>query len=351
MNLEHTLDSIRPLDAAAMEKAQERLDSLTKPVGSLGRLETIARQVAGVTGNPLPHIGSKVIILMAGDHGVVEEGVTAYPQEVTSQMIANFLEGGAAINVLARHVGAEIALVDVGVKGDLPDYAGLRNMKVGHGTRNFLREPAMDRDQAITAIETGIQVVCEEIDSGSDLVATGDMGIGNTTASSALLAIFGGYEPEDVVGRGTGVTDDGLRLKARVIRSALERHAPNPLDPIGALASVGGFEIGGLAGVILGAAARRVPVVIDGFISGAAALVACGLNPHVKEYLIASHLSAEAGHRAMLLTLGLEPAIVLDMRLGEGTGAALGMSLVEAAVRLLGEMATFEGAGISTRVD
>lgn len=351
MNLKSALNSIRPLDAAAMGEAQKRLDSLTKPQGSLGRLEAIARQVAGITGNPLPYIKGKVIILMAGDHGVVEEGVTAYPQEVTAQMVVNFLKGGAAINVLARHVGAKIALVDIGVKGNLPESPELRSMKVHRGTRNFLREPAMDRDQAIAAIETGIRVVCDEIDSGSNLIATGDMGIGNTTVSSALLAVFGGYDPEDIVGRGTGVTDDGLKLKARVIKNALQRHAPNPSDPVGALASVGGFEIGGLAGVILGAAARRVPVVIDGFISGAASLVACGLSPQVREYLIPSHLSAEAGHRAMLLTLGLEPAIVLDMRLGEGTGAALGMSLVEAAVKLLGQMATFEGAGVSTRVD
>ncbi|MEW6082412.1 MAG: nicotinate-nucleotide--dimethylbenzimidazole phosphoribosyltransferase [Bacillota bacterium] len=349
--LQDTLDSIKPLDKASMEGAQRRLDSLTKPLGSLGRLESIARQVAGIMADPVPQIRGKVIVLMAGDHGVVEEGITAYPQEVTVQMVANFLNGGAAINVLARQVGAGIALVDIGVNGDVPRGPGLRSLKVSRGTRNFLKGPAMTREEAVKALETGITVACEEIEAGADLIATGDMGIGNTTASSALLAAFSNCPPEQVVGRGTGIDDEGLKRKVEVVARALGIHRPNPSDPLGTLANLGGLEIAGLAGVILGAASRRRPVVVDGFISGAAALAACAIKPRVRDYLIPSHLSAESGHKAMMAALGLEPVIVLDMRLGEGTGAALAMFLVESSLRLMREMATFEGAGVSTALE
>lgn len=345
--LHEIMAKVGPLDQQAMAVAQARQDTLTKPQGSLGRLEALSVQVAGITGNPLPEVHHKVVITMAGDHGVTAEGVSAYPQEVTAQMVANFVAGGAGINVLARYVGARVVVVDIGVARELPPHNLLMNKKIAYGTANFARVPAMTQEQALRSVETGIEVVEQELAKGMDLVATGDMGIGNTTASSAIVAVFTGEPVEAVTGRGTGITEEQRAHKARVIQQALELHRPDPRDPLEVLAKVGGLEIGGLAGVILGGAAHRIPVIIDGFISGAAALLASALCPAVKDYLIAGHQSVEVGHRATLRYLGLAPLLDLSLRLGEGTGAVLGMVVVEAAMKLLAEMATFGEAQVS----
>lgn len=350
MKLEETIAGIKSLDTEAMRLAKERQDTLTKPRGSLGRLEELSIKVAGIQGNPLPEIKDKVVITMAGDHGVVEERVSAYPQEVTPQMVYNFLRGGAGINVLARHVGARVVVVDMGVAVDIDaDEDGFKNKKIARGTKNFTKGPAMTREEAIKSIEAGIEVVEEELDNGVDILATGDMGIGNTTPSSAIAAAITGRPASMVTGRGTGIGDDALRNKIRVIEKALEVNKPNPRDAVDVLSKVGGFEIGGLAGVILAGAANRIPVVLDGFISGAAALIAYTLAPKAVDYMIASHQSVEMGHKVMLEHLGLKPLLNLDLRLGEGTGAALGISLVEAGVKILREMATFAEAGVSDK--
>lgn len=346
-NLRLTIESIRPLDEAVIKKTQERLDNLTKPPGSLGVLERIARQLAGITGKVVPEIPKKAVILMAGDHGVVAEGVSAFPQEVTPQMVLNFASGGAAINVLTRHAGAEICLVDVGVAQDLPDLPGLIKRKIAYGTKNMAEGPAMTEEEAVKAVEVGIEVANEQIDRGIGLIGMGEMGIGNTTPSAAILAVLGEIPVEQAVGRGTGLDDAGLRRKIAVIEKAIEVNKPDKTNALDVLAKVGGLEIAGLAGVVLGAAARRVPVLVDGFISGAAALVATSLAPAAKNYLIGSHLSAEPGHKKMLEIMGLDSVLHMDMRLGEGTGAALGMTVVDAALKILKEMATFEDAGVS----
>jgi len=343
------ISSIRSLDVRAARQARERQDRLTKPAGSLGRLEALSVQLAGITGRPLPSIKHKVIVTMAGDHGVVAEGVSAFPQEVTPQMVLNFLHGGAAINVLARHVGARVVVVDMGVAAELGSHPGLVDRKVARGTADMARGPAMTREQAVQAVEAGIAIVEDEIARGLDIVGTGDMGIGNTTPSAAIAAAITGQPAAMVVGRGTGVDDAGLARKIAVVEQALAVNRPDPKDALDVLAKVGGFEIGGLAGVILGAAAHRRPVVVDGFISGAAAIIAAGLAPQVRPYLIGAHRSQERGHRAMLRWLGLRPLVGLDMRLGEGTGAALGIFLAEAASKVLGEMATFGEAGVSEK--
>ena len=345
--LTKTIEAITPPDKAAMDAARARQDTLTKPAGSLGRLEEISIQIAGIQGKPRPTIEKKAVITMAGDHGVVAEKVGNWPQEVTAQMVANFLRGGAGINVLARQAGARIVFVDMGIASDLKAHPQLIVRKIDHGTANICRGPAMTEAQAVDALEAGIDIVNIEVKKGLDIVGTGDMGIGNTTASSAIFAVMTGLPPEKVTGRGTGLTDEQLIHKTDCIRRALERNKPDKTRPIEVLAKVGGFEIGSLAGVMLGAAARRIPVVIDGFISGAAALIAMGLAPQIKDYLIAGHVSAEAGHAAMLKYMGLKPLLSLDMRLGEGTGAALGIAIAEAAVRTLNEMATFAEAGVS----
>lgn len=346
-SLERILKEIKPLDSSAMVAAQQRQDMLTKPSGSLGRLEKLAIHVAGIKATPLPKIEHKTVIVMAADHGVVEEGISLYPQEVTRQMVVNFLKGGAAINVLAEHTGARVIVVDMGVKGGFPPLPGLVCKMIGFGTKNMTKGPAMSYDQARDCIEAGIQVVEMEIGKKLDIIATGDMGIGNTTASSAVFAAISGKPVKRVTGRGTGIGDRQLAHKIKVIETALKVNKPNPKDPVDVLAKVGGFEIGGLAGVILAGAAYRIPVVIDGFISSVAAVVAAALSPMVKDYLIASHLSAEAGHVSALEFLGLKPLLDLNMRLGEGTGAVLGICLVEAATKLLAQMATFAEAGVS----
>ncbi len=351
--LEQTIHSIQPLDAAAIDAARARQGRLTKPPGSLGRLEAISIQVAGITGQARPVIGDKVVITCAGDHGVVAQGVSAYPQEVTPQMVFNFLDGGAAINVLARHVGARVLVVDAGVAADFEPQPGLVVKKVAHGTADMTQGPAMSREQAVQAVEVGIEVVQGEVAQeallaqGASLVATGDMGIGNTTPSSAIVAVITRLPVTEVTGRGTGIDDVTLAHKVAVIEKALAVNRPDPADALDVLSKVGGFEIGAIAGVILGAAARRVPVVVDGFISTAGALIAGGLAPLARDFMIASHDSVEIGHRAMLDHLGLVPCLDFDLRLGEGTGAALVLSIVEAACKVLDEMATFESAGVS----
>jgi nicotinate-nucleotide--dimethylbenzimidazole phosphoribosyltransferase len=316
----------------------------------LGQLETLSIQVAGIKGNPKPRIIHKVIFTLAGDHGVTRDGVSAYPSEVTPQMVYNFLRGGAGINVLARHIGARVVVADLGVASVLERHPDLKDRKVGMGTRNMAVGPAMSWEEATCSIEAGFQLVEEELTKGVDILGTGDMGIGNTTASSAITAAITGADIAAVTGRGTGLDDKGWEKKVKVIKKALELNRPDPKDAIDVLSKVGGFEIGGIAGVILAGARYRIPVVMDGFISGAAALIAATLSPEVKPYLIASHQSAEQGHRVLLEYLGLKPLLNLDLRLGEGTGAALGIFLVEASLKILGEMATFAEAGISEKI-
>ncbi len=349
--LAETLAQIGPLDEQAMRAAQERENQLTKPLGSLGRLEEIAVRVAGIQGKVRPDVSRKVIFVIAADHGVVAEGVSAYPQAVTAQMVANFVSGGAAINVLARHIGARVVIADVGVAGEVAHDGQLVVRKIAPGTRNLAREAAMTREQAKQSLETGIEIFESQLAQGIAIAAAGDMGIGNTTSSAAIVAAFTGLAPEVVTGRGTGVDDTRLATKAQVVSRALALHRPDPADAQDVLAKVGGFEIGALAGVMLAGAAHRVPVVVDGVISGAAALVATGIEPRVKDFLLAGHLSAEPGHRAALARLGLRPLLDLDMRLGEGTGAALAMGIVDAAVKTLNEMATFSGAGVATALE
>jgi nicotinate-nucleotide--dimethylbenzimidazole phosphoribosyltransferase len=342
--------SITAPDASAMQLAKVRQDELTKPTGSLGRLEELAIQLAGITRLAVPPVPrAKAVIVMAADHGVAEEGVSAYPQAVTAQMVLNFLRGGAGINVLARAAGARVVVVDIGVASELPPHPELCICRLGPGTRNLLREPAMSRAQAEAAIEMGVSVLEREVARGLDLVGTGDMGIANTTAASAVVAALTGRPPAEVVGRGTGIDDATYARKVRLIDAALALHRPEALDPLDVLAKVGGFEIGGLAGVILAAAAHRIPVVLDGFISGAAALVAVSLAPACAPYLIAAHRSVEVGHRVVLDRLALRPLLELDLRLGEGTGAALAMPIIAAALRVHRDMATFAQARVSDR--
>ncbi len=341
---------IPPLDTAAEAAARARQDRLTKPPGSLGALEEIACRMAAIQGRSRPVVRKKWTIIAAADHGVTAEGVSPYPPDVTAQMVANFLSGGAAINVLAEAAGAEIVIVDCGVRADTPgDATHLRRLGRLHGSANMALGPAMPRAEAERLIGAGADVSHELARKGADIIVTGDMGIGNTTAAAALTAVFTGRRPTEVTGRGTGLDDIGLRRKVQVIERALAVNRPDAADPVGALAGVGGLEIAFLAGVILGAAERRTAVALDGFISGAAALVAQAIARRVTDYCFACHLSAEPGHRVALETLRLKPLLDLQMRLGEGTGAALGVQVVEAAVRLHNEMATFEEAGVSAR--
>ncbi|MCX5993046.1 MAG: nicotinate-nucleotide--dimethylbenzimidazole phosphoribosyltransferase [Chloroflexi bacterium] len=345
--LEHLVSRVGPPDAASREAARLRLNSLTKPRGSLGALEDLAAQIAGIRGETIPSIKDKVIILMAADHGVVTRGVSLYPQEVTRQMVLNFAAGGAAINVLARMAGARVVIVDMGIKGGLPSYQGIVCKMIDFGSADMSAGAAMSRDQAINSLLAGAEVFENELANGLDILGTGDMGIGNTTSASAITAAMTGKAAREVTGRGAGIGDGQLDHKINVIEQALAVNRPDPADAVGVLEKVGGFEIGGLAGAMLAGAANRIPVVIDGFISGAAALIAAGICPQIKHYLIAAHLSAERGHAACLKQIGLRPLLELDLRLGEGTGAALGIFLAECSINLMREMATFEGAGVS----
>jgi nicotinate-nucleotide--dimethylbenzimidazole phosphoribosyltransferase len=329
--------------------AQRRLDQLTKPPGSLGRLEELARELCLMTGQCPPPVREAVIFTLAGDHGVVAEGVSAYPQVVTAQMVENFLNGGAALNVLARYVGARVVVADIGIAGPYLDRPGLQQRRVAPGTANLARGPALTRGQALAALEAGAALVEEERPRGLDLIGTGEMGIGNTTAASAVTAALTGLPVEAVTGRGTGVDDATWRRKVDVVGRGLAINRPDAADGLDVLAKVGGLEIAGLAGVILAGAAWRIPIILDGFIAGAAALAAVALKPEARHYLIAAHRSVEPGHRHVLAALGLTPYLDLGMRLGEGTGAALGIGLARAATALLAEMATFKSAGVSDR--
>ena len=350
MLIQEVCRHIQPLDATLLKQAQARLDRLTKPLGSLGRLEELAARYVAITGEVKPNIPRGIVFTFAADHGVTREGVSAYPREVTPQMVLNFLRGGAGVNVLARHAGMDVCVVDIGVDYEFGPVPGLLDRKVLKGTRNLAVEPAMARDQAEQAVRVGIELVEEAVRDGVGLIGTGEMGIGNTTPSAAITAVMTGRPVEEVTGRGTGIDEAGRTHKVSVIQRALELHRPNQVDPLDVLAKLGGLEIGGLVGVILGAAAARVPVVLDGFIAGAAALIAVGLQPYCREYLIASHQSVERGHRVILAQLGLKPLLDLELRLGVGTGACLGMDLVCAAVKIYTEMATFGEAGVSEKV-
>ncbi len=345
---ERVNSNIESLDRASMDEAKSRQDSLTKPLGSLGKLEDISIQIAGIKKDARPSIDKKVIIVMAGDHGISEAGVSAFPKEVTPQMVLNFANGGAGINVLSRHVGAEVRIVDIGVDADIESEVVI-NKKIKMGTDNFINGPAMTRDEAISALNVGIDIVTDEVLSGADLIATGDMGIGNTTASTAILRVLSGLDINEITGRGTGIDEEGLVRKQELILEAIQMNDPNSGDAIDVLSKLGGLEIAGLAGVTLGAAMNRVPVIIDGFISAAAALVAAKIAPRSVEYMIASHISVEPGHGFIWRELGLDPILDLNMRLGEGTGAALTMSIVEAACKVLSEMATFAEASVSDK--
>ena len=345
--LSHTIRHIRPLDAEAMRAAEARQVQLTKPPKALGRLETLSIQLAGIQRKALPVINEKAIAVMAADHGVTAEGVGAFPAEVTPAMVMNFAAGGAGINVIGRHVGARVIVTDVGVNADLSGAQGVRHRKVRMGTANMAHGPAMTRDEAVQAIQIGIAVVEEELEKGLDIIATGEMGIGNTTAASAVIAALTGESVAKVTGRGTGISKEALPAKVAVIERAIAVNQPDPTDPIDVLAKVGGLEIAALTGVFLGGAAHRVPVVMDGFISAAAALAAVRLCHECVDYILPSHVSIEIGHQVVLEELGLTPLFDLQMRLGEGTGAALSMSIIEAAARVLSEMATFESAGVA----
>jgi nicotinate-nucleotide--dimethylbenzimidazole phosphoribosyltransferase len=347
--IETTVKRISAQDQEWRTRAKERLDQLTMPHWALGRLMDLAMDLAGMTRSLEPPVGRKAVVTMAGDHGVVEEGVSKYPQEVTPQMVHNFVNGGAGINALARQAGARVVVVDMGVAADMSELVSggsIISKKIAPGTANIARGPAMSRAQAVAAVEAGIAVASELVDT-VDVFGTGDMGIGNTTSSAAIVAALTGAATEEVTGRGTGLDDVQLAHKIGVIRQALTVNKPDPDDGLDVLAKVGGYEIGGIAGLILGAAARNKPVLIDGFISTAGALIAYSLAPMVKDYIIAAHRSVEQGHRIMHEYLGCEPLLDLDLRLGEGTGAALALNLVEAARAILVEVATFAEAAVS----
>ena len=347
--LKETLDKIKPHDPVARAKARARLEQLTMPPWALGRLMDLAQELAGMTGSMSPATASKIIVVMAGDHGVTAEGVSKFPSEVTAQMVRNFVNGGAGINALARQAGAGVVVVDMGVAHDLSDLAKtgkILSHRVAPGTKNMAQGPAMSGEQALKAIEAGIRVALQ-LGTQADVFGTGEMGIGNTTASSAIVSLVCGVPVREVTGRGTGITDAQMEHKVQIIQRAMDLNRPDPKDGLDVLSKIGGFEIGGLAGLILGCASLRKPVLVDGFISTAGALIAQRLCPAAGDYMIAAHRSAEQGHRTALEALKKNPLLDLGMRLGEGTGAALAMNLVEAAVRILTEVATFDDAIVS----
>ncbi|WP_427340064.1 nicotinate-nucleotide--dimethylbenzimidazole phosphoribosyltransferase [Caloranaerobacter sp. DY30410] len=343
--LKQTISKIGELDKEAMAKAKERVDNLIKPPGSLGRLEEIVIQLAGITGELYPKVDKKVVIVMAADHGVFEEGVVVFPQEVTEIQTRNMARGVTGVCALAKQARADVVPVDIGVKVDI-DEIGIISRKVKYGTDNMAKGPAMSREEAIKSLEVGIQVAEEQIKKGKNILATGEMGICNTTPSAAIVSVICGYDPFEVTGIGANFPVERLEYKAGVVKRAIEINNPNPKDGIDVLAKVGGLEIGGMAGVMLAGAANRVPVVIDGFISLAAALIACTIEPKTKNFLIPSHASKEKGAVYAAEFLGLKPMLYMDMRLGEGTGAVLALNLIEAATYMNNEMITFAEAGI-----
>ena len=340
---------IPPVHAEKRQEAEIRQNLLTKPTGSMGQLEKLSVDIAGMTGVIAPELKKRAVFLMAADHGIAQEGVSPYPAEVTPQMVMNFLNHGAAINVLTKQTHSDVIIVDIGVNYDFPELPGLISKKVAKGTANMLKAPAMTKAQAEEALQTGMDVFNEAADKGLQLAATGEMGIGNTTSAAAITAVLCGKAPSEVTGRGTGLDDAGLRRKIAIIEKILDLHKPNPDDPMDILCKIGGFEIAGMAGVTIAAASRGIPLVMDGLISTAAAALAAAFVPGVRNYLIAGHRSPEIGHRYLLEKLGKYPLLQLDMRVGEGTGAALAFGLIDAANNILRDMATFESAGISNR--
>ena len=347
--LDATYRRISPQDFDFRRQAEERLNQLTMPHWALGDLMDLAIDLAGMTRSMHPPVARKCVVVMAGDHGVTAEGVSRYPAEVTTQMVHNIVRGGAGINALALQAGAEVRVVDMGAVDDFVDLVRAGQViakKIGRGTANMVYGPAMTRTHAVMAVEAGIEVanlLAPEV----DVFGTGEMGIGNTTPSTAIAAVLTGRPVAEVTGRGTGIDDDQLRHKIKVVERAIARNRPDPKDGLDVLAKVGGFEIGGIAGLILGAAAHRKPVLVDGFISTAGAMIACVLEPFVRDYIICAHRSVEPGHGALIDKLGRRPLLDLNLRLGEGTGAALAMNVVEAAVHVLTEVATFAEAGVS----
>jgi nicotinate-nucleotide--dimethylbenzimidazole phosphoribosyltransferase len=349
MDYQKVSSSIANTNGKFAGEAQNRLDSLTKPQGSLGRLEEFAKQLVAIAEKSMPSLDKKIIFTFAGDHGVAEEGVSAFPKEVTPQMVMNFVHGGAGINVLARHAGAEVVAVDVGVDYDFGglDKEGFVSRKVVSGTKNMRKGPAMTREETEKCINVGIELADEYAGKGYKIFGTGEMGIANTTPSSAITALLTGISVEDITGRGTGINDDAWKNKVQVIKDAISINSPDASDPIDVLSKVGGAEIAAIAGLIIGAAANKVPVVVDGFISTAAALIAYLIEPKTKGYMFAAHRSQEIGHKALLDKIGLRPILDLDMRLGEGTGAALAMLVIEGGLKTYKEMATFEEAAVA----
>ena len=348
---ENIISLIKPLDEIAMEKCQLRLDNLTKPLGSLHSFEHIARQMAGITGQHRPQILGKSIVVMAGDHGVIHEGVSTYPKSVTAQMVKNSCHGGSAINVFAEHVGAKLILVDMGVDGDLPVCTNLQNEKIAYGTNNITKEPAMTREQATVAITVGIRIAQEEIAKGSRILGIGGMGIGSTVPSVGIIACYSSKQIRELIGLGTGITPELLRKRIQVITTALAVHQPNPEDALDVVSKIGGFEIAGLVGVILGAAAGGAVVVLDGLVTSAAALLAVQIAPQVKDYLVASHFAVEPAHKVALDLIEVPGYLHLEMYLGEGTGAALGMSLIKASLHIMSDMKTFGEAEVPVAQD
>jgi nicotinate-nucleotide--dimethylbenzimidazole phosphoribosyltransferase len=351
IGLGEILEGIRPVDGKWIEKARQRTAQLVMPTRALGRLHEISERLCGIQKTLKPSVSRKAILVMAGDHGVVDEGVNAYPQEVTGSMVQTFLRGGAGINAISRHVGAEVWVVDMGMIPELDPRTmdgGDRLLihKMGRGTANLARGPAMTREQAERAILTGFQLATELFQKGIEILGTGDMGIGNTTPSAAIGAVITSRAIEEMVGRGTGLDDDGLIRKREAVRRGIQVNQPDREDGLDVLAKIGGFKIGGISGCILAAAYHSRPAVIDGFISTAGAMVAHALCPTVGDYLFAGHCSEEAGHRAMLEYLGLRPILDLGMRLGEGTGGALAMGIIEGAIRVFRDVLTFEEAGV-----
>lgn len=347
--LEHTIRSIpNSLNQDAFTAAKDRLLNQAKPPGSLGIMEDISARLAAIKGTIDVHLTNKRLVTCAGDHGVTQEGISLFPAEVTPQMVLNFAGGGASVNVIGNHAGAVVKAADIGVNYDFDPDLPIFHKKVRHGTANFTKEPAMTRDEAIRSIEAGIEIVGELMaEAPVHLLGTGDMGIGNTTPSSAIIAAFSGIPVEKLTGRGTGIDDTALKNKITAIQRGLDLHKPNPSDPLDILSKVGGLEIGGLAGLVLGAAAHGIPVICDGLISTAGALIACEMAPFAKQYLFASHKSVEIGHKYMHDRLGLTPLIDLQFRLGEGTGAAVCMELLDLSTRILADIKTFEEVGVT----
>ena len=349
--LSDVISKISAVDPRLDQAIWDKMDAQARPNRSLGRLEEFAFRVARIFGTLTPEIKGKTIFTFAGDHGVAEEGISVFSQEVTHEMVANFIRGGASVNVIARFYGIEVSVVDIGVRGDFEGMPELVRRKVAHGTRNFLKEPAMTEAQAIQAIQTGVELVSEKVAQSVNLFGTGDMGIANTTPSTAVLCAITGEAPETVTGRGTGIDEATLKRKIEVIRQGIEKHQPRSDDPIDILCKVGGFEIAGIAGEILGAALNRCPIVVDGFISTAGAMIALLLAPNVKDYIFMAHRSQEPGHTEMMRWIGLDPIVDLSMRLGEGTGAAIAMNLLELSTHVLNDIASFEEAAVHSPED